>query len=377
MKKIKSVYDRMYNNRKLFFLGFGVLYITEMRRVKNLSRTSELRIKSKGLAEVWYELFKKYGLISKNNKGIHVKNGIYTFGCTAQSLYTLIKVVKKLPENDMDFYLRKRLTNLTYTNSSPVNKNRIKILKELNNNPLTTNELARRINFVSGNVFKHHLDLLQKLSLIKRNKIGKQKIINSLTKKGKIFINEFLSEVETVPNYSLYDECSTNKQLASDLMLIISELEMGGIMERQLYLEMNSYEFVKFIFGLCERWEWTTQNMISEKSRPKHKPIYLFYLNSNGPKEIYSLSGPCADINKDKAFLHIFSLRNLGVHGRIGETKENILKAIGNNLNTSKKIAFELNIGVQNIQKQLSNLIKEGILIREKIGTGYRYKLKG
>ena len=57
-----------------------------------------------------------------------------------------------------------------------------------------------------------------------------------MTKKGKIFINKFASEVETVPNCSLYNECFKNKQLASDLMLIISELEMGGTMERQPYL---------------------------------------------------------------------------------------------------------------------------------------------
>jgi len=70
------------------------------------------------------------------------------------------------------------------------------------------------------------------------------------------------------------------------------------------------------------------------------------------------------------------SLRKHGRHGRIGETKENILKLVKHNLNTSKQIAFELNVGVQNIQRQLSSFVKEGILIREKIGTGYSYKLK-
>ena len=70
MKKTKSVYDRMYDNKKLFFLGFGVLYITEMRRVNNLSRTSELRIKSKQLAETWYKLFKKHSILSKKSKSI-------------------------------------------------------------------------------------------------------------------------------------------------------------------------------------------------------------------------------------------------------------------------------------------------------------------
>jgi predicted transcriptional regulator len=376
MKKTKSVYKRMFNNRKLFLLGFGVLYITEMRRVKNLSRTSELRIKSKGLAEVWYKLFKKHDLISKNNKGIHVRNGIYTFSCTSKSLYELIEGVKKLPEKNFDCLIRKRIGNITYSGYNTINKNRIKILKTLNKNSFTTNELARRINYNSGTAFKNHLDLLQKISLIKRNKIGKQKVTNSLTKKGKIFINKFVSEVDNVPNYSLYDECFKNKQLASDLMLIISELEMGGIMERQPYLEMNSYDFVKFVFDVCRKWKWTNQKDISKRLIPGYKSTYLFRLNPNGIKEIYNLSGPCADINKDKEFLHIFSLRNLGVHGRIGKTKENILKLIRNNLNTSKQIAFELNIGVQNIQKQLSNFVKEGILIREKVGTGYSYKIK-
>ncbi|MBI4452338.1 hypothetical protein HY637_02835 [Candidatus Woesearchaeota archaeon] len=94
MKKIKSIYDRMYNNRKLFFLGFGVLYITEMRRVKNLSRTSELRIKSKGLAEIWYRLFKKHNILSQKSKGININDRIYTFGCSAFSLYDLISAAK-------------------------------------------------------------------------------------------------------------------------------------------------------------------------------------------------------------------------------------------------------------------------------------------
>src|SRR3989338_10074187 len=204
MKKTKSVYKRMFSNRKLFLLCFGVLYITEMGKIKNLKDSSELRIKSRGLAETWYKLFKRYKFISEKNKGININNGIYAFGCKTLSFYELLNKVKKLPKRDMDLNLRRRLTNLTYTNSSPANKNRLKILKELNNGSLTTNELARRINFVSGNVFKHHLDMLQKLDFIKRNRIGKQKIINSLTKKGKVFINKFLSEVETVPNYSLY-----------------------------------------------------------------------------------------------------------------------------------------------------------------------------
>ena len=375
MKKTKSVYDRMYDNKKLFFLGFGVLYITEMRRVNNLSRTSELRIKSKQLAETWYKLFKKHSILSKKSKSINIKDGIYTFGCSALSLYDLISTVKKLPEKDIDFNLRRRLTNLTYTNSSPLNKNRIKILKELNNDSLTTNELARRIGYSSGNVFKKHLDLLQKIGFIKRSKIGEQKIINSLMYKGITFINNLISEIEFVPSYSLYDECFKNKQLASDLMLIISELEMGGIIQRQSYLEMTSYDFVNFIFEVCKKWKWTNQRNISEKSRPEHKSTYLFYLNPNGTKEIYNLAGPCADINKDKEFLHIFSLTHQGGHGKIGGTKENILKSIRNNLNTSKQIAFELNIGVQNIQKQLSNFVKNGILTREKIGKGYSYKL--
>jgi len=296
MKKTKSVYKRMFSNRKLFLLGFGVLYITEMGKIKNLKDSSELRIKSRGLAETWYKLFKRYKFISEKNKGININNGIYAFGCKTLSFYELLNKVKKLPERDMDLNLRRRLTNLTYTNSSPANKNRLKILKELNNGSLTTNELARRINFVSGNVFKHHLDMLQKLDFIKRNRIGKQKIINSLTKKGKVFINKFLSEVETVPNYSLYDKCFKNKQLASDLMLIISELEMGGIMERHAYLEMNSYEFVKFIFDVCKIWKWTNQKDISKRLIPGYKSNYLSRLNSNGTKEVYNLSGPCADI---------------------------------------------------------------------------------
>ena len=127
--------------------------------------------------------------------------------------------------------------------------------------------------------------------------------------------------------------------------------------------------------GVCKKWRWTNNYRISERKLWNNNLSYLFHLNSKSVKEIYNLSGPCADINKDKEFLHIFSLRNPGGHGRIGETKENILKSIRNNLNTSKKIAFELNIGVQNIQKQLSNFVKNGILTREKIGKGYSYKL--
>ena len=68
MKKLKSVYQRMYDDKGLFFLGYGVLYITEMKRVKNLLDVPELRIKSKYLAENWHNLCGQYGLLPKSDK---------------------------------------------------------------------------------------------------------------------------------------------------------------------------------------------------------------------------------------------------------------------------------------------------------------------
>lgn len=375
MKKSKSVYQRMYNDKKLFFLGYGVLYITEMRRVKNLIEVPELRITSKGLAETWYALFKRYNLLSKKSKDIHVNNGIYTFGCSALSLYELLNTVKKLSEKEMDLNIRKRLNNLTYTEKSPLNKNRIKILKALNQKPFLTNELARKINFCSGNVFMNHLNTLAELGYIKRNRMGKQKVKNYITKKGISFINDYTNNIENAPMNSLYDRCFKDEQLSADLMLIISELEMGGIMERTPYLQMKSREFVNFIFDVCKKWNWTNKDKIKKRDIVGYKPVYGFYLNSGSIAEIYKLAGPCADINKDKEFKHAISLRKPGRHRKIGQTKGEIIRLIKKNINTAKQISFELGIGIHNIRKPLLELVKEGKLKREKINKGFVYTL--
>jgi len=376
MEKTKSVYERMFEDKKLFFLGFGVLYITEMRRVKNLVRCPELRITSKSLAETWYTLFKHYQLISPKSKGIRVKDGTYTFGCTAVSLYELIYAVKKLPEQEMDINLRRRLANLTYTYTSPSSKTRIKILKALKINSLKTNELARRIGYSSGNRFKCHLEILQNLGFIIRERVAQQEITNSITSKGKQFISNFEAEIELPPSYTLYNECFKNRQLAADLMLIISELEMGGIMQRNLYLEMTSKDFVEFIFNLCKIWQWTHRNKISKRLHADRKATYICHLNARSVREIYKLSGPCADLGKDTEFRNAASLRKSGVHGKLGETKKNILELIKNDINTSKKIALALNIGIQNIQRPLNELVVVGTLTRQKIGFGYVYRIK-
>ena len=378
MKKSKSVYQRMYHDKKLFFLGFGVLYITEMRGVRNLTRTSELRIKSKELAETWYGLFRRYNLLSKKSKGIHVKNGIYTFGCSVLSLYELLNVVKNLPETEMDLNIRRRLKNITYTGESPLNKNRIKILGVLKQKPFLTNELARKINFCSGNVFMDHLNRLVELDYIKREKVGKQKVKNWITRDGISFINNYINNIENVPTTSLYYECFKDKQLSADLILIISELEMGGIMQRAPYLQMTSKDFVKFILEVCKKWRWTNHTEIkkSKTNVPNWKPKYSFFLSSKGTKEIYTLAGPCADIEKNKEFENVLSLRKPGSHRKINETKEKILKLVENNINTSRQLAFELNIGIQNIQRPLANLVETGKLKREKISKGYVYELR-
>lgn len=366
----------MYNDKKLFFLGYGVLYITEMRRVRNLTRTSELRLKSKELTEIWYKLFKKYNLLPKKNKKIHVNNGIYTFGCSALSIYELLKEVKRLPEKEMDLSLRKRLKNITYSGKSPLNKNRIKILKKLTKGTFLTNELARAINFNPGQAFKNNLHILEESGYIKRKKIGKQRVRNHLTKKGRDFIIDFINNIENVPEESLYDEAFKNQQLASDLLLIISELEMGGIMQRAPYLQMKSKEFVSFILEICKRWEWTNQDKIKKREILGYEPVYSVYLNSKSVREIYLASGPCVDLNRNREFKSAILVRKPGVHGKIGETKEKILKSIENNINSSKELAFKLGVSIQNIQRPLSGLVEIGKLKREKVGGGYLYKIK-
>ena len=52
------------------------------------------------------------------------------------------------------------------------------------------------------------------------------------------------------------------------------------------------------------------------------------------------------------------------------------MKLITDNVNTSKSIAFKMDVGIQNIQKPLAKLVKEGKLIRVKTGTSYKYKIK-
>jgi len=376
MKKSKSVYQRMYNDKKLFFLGYGVLYITEMGRVKDLLRVPRLRIKSKHLAETWYKLFKKYNLLSKKNKGIHIKNGIYTFSCSALSIYELLNLIKRLPETTMDLNLRKRIGNIIYTEHNPLNKNRIEILRTLTNKSYLTNELARKIGFGPGEKFKDHLNNLARLGYIKRKRIGKQKKLNCITEKGRLFINNFKENIEKVPKKSLYDECFRNKQLSADLMLITSELEMGGVIERSPYLQMKSREFVGFIFRVCKRWGWTDKETIKKREIAGYHPVYTFYLNAKSVKEIYGLSGPCADISKDKDFKHAISLRKPGSHRKIGQTKGEILELVEKNINTAKQISFELGIGLKNIRRPLVDLVKEGKLEREKISRGYVYKIK-
>ena len=366
----------MFNNERIFWLGFGILYITEMRRVYNKNRTSELKIKSKELAQIWYSLCKKYKLLSKKNKGLKEKDGVYTFGCNAYSLYRLLSKVKKLPESGMDKGIRLRIQNFTYLAYGPWNKTRIKILKILNKySALTTNELARKINFPSSNVFRNHLNALEELGFLKRNKIGKQKIINIITKRGLKFINKYISEIENIPNYSLYTECLKNKKLAADLMLIISELEMGGIMQRQPYLAMNSYEFVIFIHKVCKKWGWTNHQNLSKREIKDYKPIYQFSLNSKSIRNIYELAGPCADPNKDQEFKYALNLRKPGSHKKIGETKRHIIKLISNGFDTSRKLAFNLGIGVQNVHRPLKALTEKGIITRFSKNGKYYYKI--
>jgi len=375
MKKLKSVYQRMYDDKGLFFLGYGVLYITEMKRVKNLLDVPELRIKSKYLAENWHNLCGQYGLLPKSDKGIHVKDGIYSFRCSALSIYELLNEVRKLPEKEMDLNLRKRLTNITYTDKNPLNKNRIKVLKALNQKPFLTNELARKINFCSGNEFMNHLNTLMELGYIQREKLGKQKVLNSITKIGKDFISHFVNNIQNVPAKSLYDQCFKNKQISSDLMLIISELEMGGIMDRTPYLQMKSKEFVEFIFQLCKKWNWTNKSAIKKRDLIGYEPVYTIYLSAKSVNEIYALSGPCADIIKDQEFRKAISAGKPGCHGKIGNTKKEILKLVVKDINTARQICFESKIGVQNIRRQLVKLTNEGKLIREKANRGYIYRL--
>ena len=376
MKKLKSVYQRMYKDKKLFFLGYGVLYITEMRRVKNLTEIPELRIKSQELAETWFKLFKKYNLLPRKDSKIHSKNGVYTFCTSALSIYDLINEVKRLPENEMDSYIRKRIANFTYTGKSPLNKNRIKILKALKEKPFLTNELGRKINFSLGNVLRRHILSLVNIGYVKRKNLSRGKIQNSLTKKGDIFISNFIKNIDNIPIISVFDECLKNKQLASDLMLLIYELEMGAVMERSPYLQMKSKDFVTFIFNVCKKWNWTDKDSIKKRTFEKYDPVYYFYLNSRSIDEIYSLSGPCCDSDKNNEFIFATSLRKPGSHRKIGQTKQEILKLIENNINTVKQLSFKLKISPKNVRAALNDLTKQGKLIKIKINKGYKYKLK-
>jgi len=376
MKKLKSVYQRMYKDKKLFFLGYGVLYITEMRRVKNLTEIPELRIKSKELSETWFKLFKKYNLLPKKDSKIHSKNGVYTFCTSALSIYYLINEVKRLPENEMDLNIRKRITNFTYTGKSPLNKNRIKILKALKEKSFFTNELANEINFSQGEALKNHILALKNIGFVKRKKIGKQKIQNNITKKGDIFISNFIKNVEYISKTSVFNECLENKQIASDLILLIYELEMGGVMEGSPCLQMKSKDFVSFIFNVCKKWKWTVKDTIRKRTFDKYDSVYYFHLNSRSVDEIYSLSGPCCDSDKNKEFLFATSLGKPGSHRKIGQTKEEILKLIENNINTAKQLSFKLKIGLKNVRIALNDLTKQGKLKKIKINKGYTYKLK-
>ncbi len=369
-----SVYNRMFENQELFWLGYGVLYITEMRKV-SMERNPELRIKSKELAEIWFELCKRYKVLTNKRGSPHEHNGIYSFGCNVLSLYSLLNVVKRIPDKQMDFGIRQRIKKIMYTDDI-INKSKIKIMKMLNKcETITTNELARKVQYNSSAKFAEHLNELAKSGLIKRQQGYGQTITNAITAQGRAFIQKIENEIEKVPDYSLYEKCFVDKQLASDLLLIISELEMGGILQTQPYLEMKSYDFVEFIRKVCEKWGWTHYKNIIKKDQGTHPATYLVGLNSKSAKEIYTLSGPCADKDKDIAFRHNFTIRNIGQHRRMGETKRNIVNLVEKGFDTSKQITLELHIGIQNIQRPLVELCNKGILKREKNGTGYHYTI--
>lgn len=367
-----SVYDRMYNDERLFWLGYGALYITEMRRVKGAGGT-ELRVKSKGLAEGWYSLCKKYNLLAGENTRLHAHNGIYSFSCRVTSLYTLLTRIGRLPDNQMDLKIRERLEKLIYTKNTPLNKNRIKILKALRSGRLTTNVLARLICFSPGNKFKAHLECLQRNGLMTRRKSGSQNITNELTVAGRMFIEEFIAKIEQQPANSLYDQCLTDKQLAADILMVTSELEMGGILQRQPYLQMKSKDYVEFVRKVSEKWGWTRYPKVVEINRENWGTTYLVGLNSKALNEIYSLAGPCADEQKDAHYKHSFNLRQSGQHGKVGETEERILRLIENNIHTAKEIALSLNIGIQNIQRTLTRLVMADQLKRVRRERGYYY----
>jgi predicted HTH transcriptional regulator len=138
---------------------------------------------------------------------------------------------------------------------------------------------------------------------------------------------------------------------------------------------MNSYEFVRFIHKICKNWGWTNHQNLSKREIEGYNPVYQFSLNSNSVREIYELSGPCADFNKNQEFKHSSNLRKLGSHSKIYETKNKIINLIPDGLNTSRKLAFELGIGIQNIQRPLKILAEEGIITRISKNGKYHYKL--
>lgn len=164
---------------------------------------------------------------------------------------------------------------------------------------------------------------------------------------------------------SVYEIAIQNKQIAAMILLPLIEFEFSFFGSKKPILMQGKKNYIQItaIYKICESHRWNSGKLI-EFSRG-----YVFGLNNNGFKEIYSIAGPMADPEKDKWAKLLIERANKKHEKTV--KKEEILVLLKSNPNKiwkTKEICIDLRRLPYSITRQLRKLENEKVIRREKGG---------
>lgn len=205
--------------------------------------------------------------------------------------------------------------------------------------------------------------------------------VNKLVQYKKMEINK---------NKFLFNKLFKNKNLAAGAFIISMDLECRGIQQGKVSLCMSEKykDFLKFMFKIAQKWNWTNNKKLSKVSIEYNKklginasPQYEFGININGLKEIYNIAGPLANSHKNKCVdFHVKrsdNYTNKGYYLRKNKSKEKILKKLIKNRNlTTTDLQFITKTRADVVLDHLHKLEKDGKIKKERKGKRYIWNIK-
>ncbi len=164
---------------------------------------------------------------------------------------------------------------------------------------------------------------------------------------------------------SVYKIAIKDKRIASLILLPLIEFEFSFFGSKKPILMQGKKNYIQLmaIYEICKSHGWNSGKVI-EFDRG-----YVFGLNNNGFKEIYSIAGPMADPEKDK-WANLLLERANRKHERTIKKKEImlLLKTDPGKVWKTKEICINLRRLPYSITRQLRKLEKEGYIRKEKGG---------